>query len=141
MTKEFWELSNSRNLKKTSLTSNTITGLEEYIHTVELYNGQQLKGRYIDRYFKSFEKLRMYFAWYVHMFPSFEAKLKVEVANNYHQAYNPLLTTFLGFQRSTRRDLAWIDRGTLIFRCNDTFPYKFEKMYKQKGFTKKVHFL
>ena len=26
------------------------------------------------------------------MFPNFESKLKVEDANNYHQAYNPLLT-------------------------------------------------
>ena len=28
------------------------------------------------------------------MFPNFESKLKVEDANNYHQANNPLLTLF-----------------------------------------------
>ena len=33
---EFWKLPNPWNQKKTSLTSNTITGVEEYIHTVEL---------------------------------------------------------------------------------------------------------
>ena len=36
MIKEFWKLLNPWNLKRTSLTSNTIAGVEEYTHTVEL---------------------------------------------------------------------------------------------------------
>ena len=62
MKKEFWKLLNPWNLKKTFLISNTITGVEEYMHTVELQKGYQTKERYIDRCFKSFEKLRMYFS-------------------------------------------------------------------------------
>ena len=90
MTKKFWKLSNPWNLKKTTLSSNTITGIE-YIYTQWNFR-KSIKERYIKHCFKPFEKLRMGFAWYVRMFPTFESKLKVEDANNYHQAYNPLLT-------------------------------------------------
>ena len=51
MTKEFWKLPNSWDLKKTPLTSNTIAGVEEYLHTVEPLKGYQIKERYIDRCF------------------------------------------------------------------------------------------
>ena len=60
MAKKFWKLPNPWNLKKTTLSPNTITGIE-YIYTQ--WNFRKLiKERYIEHCFKPFEKLRMDFA-------------------------------------------------------------------------------
>ena len=41
------------------------------------------------------------------MFPTFESKVKVEDASNYHQAYNPLLTLlFQAFKEALEEELA-----------------------------------